>query len=206
VTRRRTDFLLFGGLGIAVFSALFWIQVHWRELAARLMGQDRMSFADPPQWIRVLNWGISGLPWFACAGLLVLAIWKRRWMPLLAFGGAQVLGVASILAVIFGGPVVRDYAARVPFDSPRWKAENGHDARGVRVNMVDDLLHRHRLVGMPRDKVDELLGVPPATEYFREYDYVYWLGRERGPFAIDSEWLVLKFKENAVAEAVVVTD
>jgi len=60
--------------------------------------------------------------------------------------------------------------------------------------MVDDLLKKHQLVEMSRDQVNDLLGVPPVTAHFREYDYVYWLGQERGAFAIDSEWLVLKFK------------
>ena len=127
-------------------------------------------------------------------------------MPLLAFGGAQILGVASILAVIVGEPVVRDYSSRVPFDSSQWRAENEQGAEGVRVHMVDDLLRKHQLVGMSRDQVNDLLGVPPVTEYFREYDYVYCLGHERGAFGIDSEWLVLKFKGNVVVEASVVTD
>ena len=35
-------------------------------------------------------------------------------------------------------------------------------------------------------------GVPPPTDYFREYDYAYWLGPERGLFSIDSEWLVVR--------------
>ena len=52
-------------------------------------------------------------------------------------------------------------------------AENGDAAQGIRVRMVDDLLARHKLVGMARAQVEELLGVPPATPYFREYDYVY---------------------------------
>jgi len=37
-------------------------------------------------------------------------------------------------------------------------------------------------------------------------DYVYWLGPERGLFSIDSEWLVLKFKDNVVTRAAVLTD
>ena len=90
--------------------------------------------------------------------------------------------------------------------SSQWKAENLEGARGIRVHMVDDLLHRHTLVGMPRAQVDDLLGVPPRTEYFHESEYVYWLGLERGLFAIDSEWLALKFKDDVVLEAAVVRD
>jgi hypothetical protein len=72
--------------------------------------------------------------------------------------------------------------------------------------MVDDLLLRHRLVGMKRAELEKLLGSPPPTAYFREYDYVYWLGPERGLFSIDSEWLVVKCTRDVVVSATVVTD
>ena len=103
-------------------------------------------------------------------------------------------------------PIVSDYATRVSFDSAKWKAENQGGPQGVRVRMVDDLLRKHRLVGMTREQVDGLLGVPPHTNYFREYDYVYWLGPERGFISIDSEWLVIKFEKGVVTEARVLTD
>jgi hypothetical protein len=54
--------------------------------------------------------------------------------------------------------------------------------------------------------LEALLGVPPPTPYFREYDYVYWLGPERGLFSIDSEWLVVKLQNDVVVAAEVVTD
>ena len=42
-----------------------------------------------------------------------------------------------------------------------------------------------------------LLGEPPKTEYFKEFDLVYYLGPERGFTGIDSEWLVLKLGPEA---------
>jgi hypothetical protein len=73
--------------------------------------------------------------------------------------------------------------------------------------MVDDLLARYHLVGMPRAEVVRLLGEPPPTEYFRNFDLVYWLGPERGVFSIDSEWLVMKLDPTGrVVEAKLVTD
>ena len=41
---------------------------------------------------------------------------------------------------------------------------------------------------------------------FREYDYVYWLGPERGAISIDSEWSVLKLDTGSVVQAEHVTD
>lgn len=72
--------------------------------------------------------------------------------------------------------------------------------------MVDDLLARYELVGMTRDKVDELLGVPPETAYFTGFDYVYWLGPERGFISIDSEWLCIDFEDGVVVDARLMRD
>lgn len=206
LSRRWRDFLLFGGIGIVTFGIVFWLDVVWLQVAASLMGRDRIIFDQQPSWIRTLNSAVSAVPWAIGFALLVVGALRRRWMPLLAFAGAQILGLAAILAVLFGEPVVSDYWSRVPFDAAAWKSLNRRDAEGLRAHMVDDLLRRHTLVGMTRAQVDELLGVPPPTDYFREYDYVYWLGPERGPFGIDSEWLVLKYNGDLVVGARVVTD
>lgn len=72
--------------------------------------------------------------------------------------------------------------------------------------MVDDLLRRYKLVGMTRTEIEQLLGKPPSTQYFPSYDYVYWLGPERGFISIDSEWLCVKFKNDKVIEARICRD
>jgi hypothetical protein len=52
-----------------------------------------------------------------------------------------------------------------------------------------------------------LLGTPPPTAYFRDYQFVYWLGPERGFMSIDSEWLAIRFDRNGkVMEARIVRD
>jgi outer membrane protein assembly factor BamE (lipoprotein component of BamABCDE complex) len=58
--------------------------------------------------------------------------------------------------------------------------------------MVDDLLRRHSFRGMTREQVTAIVGEPDKTEYFKEWDLVYWLGPERGFMSIDSEWLVFR--------------
>lgn len=77
------------------------------------------------------------------------------------------------------------------FDPVAWQDEV-QVRQGVRPEMADRLLARGTLVGKTRAEVVELLGEPTPTGHFADWDLVYWLGPERGIFAIDSEWLVLR--------------
>jgi hypothetical protein len=81
------------------------------------------------------------------------------------------------------------------FDSIRWQEES-HVKQGARLGMADSLVAHRTLLGKTRSEVVELLGEPPPTEYFRDWDLVYWLGPERGFISIDSEWLVLRLAED----------
>ncbi len=73
--------------------------------------------------------------------------------------------------------------------------------------MADGLVASGALVGKTRDDIANMLGPPTSTDKFRHYDLVYWLGPERGFFAIDSEWLVVSFgTTGTVREARIVRD
>jgi hypothetical protein len=192
MTGWKADVLRYGSLGLAVF--ILGLSIQW------------LRVAGAPPWLRILSQAVDAIPWLVGAGLVVLAILRRRWVPLIAFAGSQFLAIGAVVGLIFGGPVVKDYVTRTSFDSAKWKAENRRGADGIRVRMVDDLLRHHTLVGMQRVQLEELLGVPPPTPYFSEYDYVYWLGPERGAFSIDSEWLVVRCQHDVVVVAEVVTD
>jgi len=76
------------------------------------------------------------------------------------------------------------------FDPSRWKTSA--TPASVRLRMADDLVENKKLIGLTRQEVVARLGEPPKTEYFKEFDLVYYLGPERGFISIDSEWLVLK--------------
>jgi hypothetical protein len=78
------------------------------------------------------------------------------------------------------------------FDPIAW-ADETQIGQGVRLGMADRLLARGTLNGKTRAEVVEMLGEPPTTEYFSDWDLVYWLGPERGFISIDSEWLVVRF-------------
>ena len=60
---------------------------------------------------------------------------------------------------------------------------------------------------MTREQVIAIVGEPDKTEYFRDFDMVYWLGPERGFMSIDSEWLVFRLDDqNRVSEYKIVRD
>jgi len=76
------------------------------------------------------------------------------------------------------------------FDRSLW--DNSRTPASVRLRMADDLVDNRKLIGLTRQEVVALLGEPPKTEYFREFDMVYYLGPDRGFITVDSEWLVTK--------------
>lgn len=102
----------------------------------------------------------------------------------------------AAVAVVAGVAGYRHFSTRpTAFDRQVWLdgARVAFSQEAPRLRMADGLLRDGRLIGMTRAQVDALLGPQTTTGNFRpEYDYVYWLGAERGYISIDSEWLVLK--------------
>jgi hypothetical protein len=93
-----------------------------------------------------------------------------------------------------------------PFVSHAWRDES-KVKEGVRLGMADQLIADGTLLGKARAEVVDLLGEPPPTGYFADWDLVYWLGPERGYISIDSEWLVLRLSaEGRVIDNRIVRD
>ncbi|MEO9633217.1 MAG: hypothetical protein ABJF89_04365 [Parasphingorhabdus sp.] len=86
------------------------------------------------------------------------------------------------------------YMPRASFDVDKWKLSEDTKSH-PRLTMVDSLIESGLLDGKSREDVFTLLGHPPETGYFRDWDAVYWLGPERGFIRIDSEWLVIRFDD-----------
>lgn len=102
----------------------------------------------------------------------------------------------------YGSPL--EYFRRRAFDSQTWRAAGSEDDR---IRMVDDLVDDVLRVGMTKDEIEALLGLPTQTSKFRDWDLVYRLGMERSLFNIDSEWLVVRFgAEGKVTEFRIVRD
>jgi len=141
-------------------------------------------------------------------GLLVVVSFdcrKRNFGRSISFAPGIFAGHALLILLVLFGPIIGDYSQRTSFDSDRWKAAI-NEQKPVRLRMVDDLLRRYKLEGMSREDIEQLLGKPPPTGYFREYEYVYWLGPERGFISIDSEWLCLKFSKDIATEVRICRD
>lgn len=108
-------------------------------------------------------------------------------LPLtIAAGGLAIVGVVAVTAW---------WSAQREFDHVIWTDET-QVRNGVRLEMADHLIAHGTLEGRTRSEIVDLLGEPPPTGYFRDWDLVYWLGPERGFISIDSEWLVIRFDEN----------
>jgi hypothetical protein len=99
------------------------------------------------------------------------------------------------LAVVAGLLVWRMWFPGRAFEPAAWRDESRVE-RSVRLRMADGLIARRTLLGKTRAEVVELLGEPPPTDYFADWDMVYWLGPERSFISIDSEWLVVRLAED----------
>jgi hypothetical protein len=109
----------------------------------------------------------------------------------LILGLVATLSVIGVVGWFFFGDTIREHLHRRPFNGAAWKGETTL-TNDVRIRMVDDLLRRHSFRGMTREQLTAIVGEPDKTEYFKDWDLVYWLGPERGFMSIDSEWLVFR--------------
>lgn len=97
-------------------------------------------------------------------------------------------------------------SSNLAFDRSVW-VDNAriYSAEYPRVAMVDDVLLRLQ-PGTSRADVIELLGEPSDTNYFSDWDLVYWLGPESSWFAVDAQWLVIRIVEDQLTETQILTD
>ena len=76
-----------------------------------------------------------------------------------------------------------------------------------RVEIVDDMLAENVLIGKTAEEIFTLLGQIKGNDYVQNKNtIVYYLGDERGLISIDSEWLILTFKDGLVSNVSFKTD
>lgn len=112
--------------------------------------------------------------------------------------------VALAIAATLAGCARETTSAPADLDTSGWQDPQNAQARFA---LADRLLADRALIGRTRAEVVALLGEPPPTGYFREWDLVYHLGPERTWMSIDSEWLVLRLAaDGRVTDARLVRD
>lgn len=192
VWRRRALFLLAGFILAAVCG---YLNYRWLDLSRGFLRDPGSIFYKKPFPFIMLHRVIHWLPWVAVFTVLVLRLLKGKSIKL----GFFILGVIlpSLLIVAYSllDPIVGDWIHDRTFNVELWRNQDDTAQRSMwppRLCMVDDLLRKHDFKGMSREQVVALIGEPDKTEYFKDWDMVYWLGPERGFIRIDSEWLVLK--------------
>lgn len=134
-----------------------------------------------------------------------MKFWKLVRKIILWSIGIVALGYVLLIGFLLFGPRLISYSQRTSFESSEWKSHL-KDRDPVKLRMVDDLLSHEKLIGMDIKEINQLLGKPPATGYFKDYNYVYWLGPEPSAFGIDSEWLGIKFLDRKVIKVDILRD
>jgi len=192
-------------LGGAIFTSICGvIQLKWMDIV------PYAAFDQQPAWLKGTKGLVGGLPWIALAAVIVFRFMKGRHIRAGFYFMGTVVPVGLLLGWLFLGPSLDDYRYRQSFDAALWRNQEKveKDTKWPpRLCMVDDLLQKHQFKGMDREQVVALIGKPDKTESFRDWDFVYLLGPERGWFSIDSEWLVFRFdNQKKVTEYKIVTD
>lgn len=80
-----------------------------------------------------------------------------------------VVGYLVLIGFFMFGPTIYSYATQTGFDSVRWKASLESN-EPIKQQMVSSLYANHSLIGQSKEQVNQLLGTPPATNYFKEYE------------------------------------
>ncbi len=119
------------------------------------------------------------------------ALWRALAITGFVLGVVVVAGTAYLRRQVF--PDI--CANHTTFSTAEWMRLADPPAGGPdRACIVDDLLSRQLLRGRTRLEVNALLGPPaPGEKPDAGYEAIYYLGPERGPFGIDSQWLQLAF-------------
>jgi hypothetical protein len=134
---------------------------------------------------------------------------KRVGKVIIMLVGVSVTACVATMGFFLLRPRAEAYMQATKFNSAGWKARSVDDGPmwPTRLRMVDDLVDRNLRTGVIRADVENLLGPPDKTSYFRNWDMVYLLGPERGFIRIDSEWLVFRLDAGGrVAEYQIVRD
>src|SRR3989338_6958009 len=104
-------------LGIGIFVIYFLIMVNWVEIVRALLGNPNLGYDHQPEAFKCLNKFFAYLLWVIVAILFVRGMIKKNLVVPISIGLGFFLSYLSLIAYLLGGPVVKDYANRIPFDA-----------------------------------------------------------------------------------------
>ncbi len=128
---------------------------------------------------------------------------SQKWFKLILVTMFMAISVyILVVALLVAAPEITDYFNPVSFEENRWKNwEEGpnEEGWGLRWRMMSSLLAEHPLVGLSRNKVIDLLGVPDGEERNAIYYYLGITGHgiDTGTLYIyfDSRKRVIKYEK-----------
>lgn len=118
-----------------------------------------------------------------------------------------ILLIGGYIGLIYNGNVIHfhPYQEKIDFNQEQWiQNANVLQRPYYRLMMVDKLLKKERRFrNKSRNYVTKTLGPATQTDYFSNFDLVYYLGPQRGP-GIDSEWLCFKLDESGIVQKCII--
>lgn len=132
---------------------------------------------------------------------------KRFIRNIVNWVGAILLGAVIIIAVVLITIGIGIWGADKPqkeFNSEKWLSKPDK-----RTEMIDELVTSKLLDHKSKTEIIKLLGEPlDHCSYFLSSgrNMIYNLGKERNPFGVDSEWLLIWLNKDTVSKYEVTTD
>ena len=62
--------------------------------------------------------------------------------------------------------------------------------------MIQDFVTHYKPYQKNKEEILSLLGKPDYSQNLKEWDLVYWLGKEQSIISSNSQWFVIKFNSN----------
>ena len=84
-----------------------------------------------------------------------------------------------------------------PFIASKWQdSVLVHSDPSIRLGMIQDFVTHYKPYQKNKEEILSLLGKPDYSQNLKEWDLVYWLGKEQSIISSNSQWFVIKFNSN----------
>jgi hypothetical protein len=100
------------------------------------------------------------------------------------------------IRIPFGSTInqINRTANDLPFISSKWKDSSlVHSNVQIRIGMINDFIVHFKPYQKDKTEILNLLGKPDYSDDLKEWDLVYWLGKEPGLSNNRTQWFVIEF-------------